>query len=148
AKKAVLAERLQRSLRRKTPYVSIKRREADQKTVLSFAQQRLWFLDQLMPGNTAYLLPYALSMKGKLDMHSFERSLQELDQRHESLRTTFAVRIIQDSDPELVQVIHPVGSSSLPVIDLQVLLPKRREAEAQRLASQQTQHPCDLICGP
>src|SRR5438270_5855134 len=56
---------------------------------LSFAQQRLWFLDQLEPGSTAYNIPYAIRLCGNLHSEVLEKSLAELLRRHESLRTTF-----------------------------------------------------------
>jgi natural product biosynthesis luciferase-like monooxygenase protein/amino acid adenylation domain-containing protein len=116
---------------------------------LSFAQQRLWFLDQLEPGSTAYLISSVYRTRGRLDVQCFEKSLQELIRRHESLRTTF---VVSDTDTQPVQVIHPVGSEQascpLPVIDLQGLLSKQREVEVQRLADMEHQRPCDLARGP
>src|SRR5947207_4206804 len=90
---------------------------------LSFAQQRLWFLDQLEPGSTAYLIPSAYRLLGEaLDPQCLDQSLQELIQRHESLHTTFIGR-----EGQPVQVIHPVSGSTPLVIDLQGLQPEHRE---------------------
>src|SRR5205807_6889701 len=83
---------------------------------LSFAQQRLWFLDQLESGSFAYLVLSARQLHGILDTVALKRSLEELVHRHESLRTTFQLR---ENQP--VQVIHPPGGFSLPIIDLQGL---------------------------
>ena len=58
---------------------------------LSFAQQRLWFIDQLEPGNSAYNIPAAVRLKGPLNVAALEQSLNEIVKRHESLRTTFAI---------------------------------------------------------
>src|SRR5262249_45101737 len=69
---------------------------------LSFAQQRLWFLDQLQPGSAFYNIPAALRLTGKLDVDALRRSLSEIVRRHESLRTTFEI-----VDGEPVQVIAP-----------------------------------------
>src|SRR5215469_3940580 len=69
----------------------IPQRETQAPCPLSFAQQRLWFLDQLEPESTAYLIPQAHSLRGKLHIECLRRSLEELVRRHESLRTTFAV---------------------------------------------------------
>jgi hypothetical protein len=103
---------------------------------LSFAQQRLWFLDQLEPGSPAYLIPGALCVDGEIKVQALERSFQELIHRHESLRTTF-----EERDGQPVQVIHPAGPFTLPVIDLQGLAEQEREQQARRLASQERQHP-------
>ena len=110
---------------------------------LSFAQQRLWFLDQLDPHSAAYNLPAAVRLKGRLDSNALERSLQELVRRHESLRTSFAVR-----DREPVQVIAPELSFSLSLTDLQHLPEAEREAEALRLAGVAARTPFDLSQAP
>ncbi len=119
---------------------------------LSFAQQRLWFLDQLEPGSTAYLLPRAYQLCGLLDIQCLEKSLEELVRRHESLRTTFAVGIVPSANSEPVQVIHPMGrrgqAQPLYVIDLQWLSQEERVAQHRRLAIQEARHPCDLEKGP
>ncbi|HTK08295.1 MAG TPA: amino acid adenylation domain-containing protein [Ktedonobacteraceae bacterium] len=110
---------------------------------LSYAQQRLWFQDQLQPGNPAYVIPSILRIHGEIDIHALERSIRTLIHRHESLRTTFSER-----DGEPVQVIHPVGNYLLPVIDLSHLEVARRDKEAQRLAQQAAQCAYDLVRGP
>ncbi|MFP2933734.1 condensation domain-containing protein, partial [Pyxidicoccus sp. 3LG] len=69
---------------------------------LSFAQQRLWFIDQLEPGTPTYNLPVALRMEGALDAAALERAFTELVRRHESLRTTFV-----DVNGKAAQVITP-----------------------------------------
>src|SRR5437667_2761348 len=101
---------------------------------LSFAQQRLWFLDQLEPGSTAYLIPQAFSFQGELHIEALERSLEELVRRHEILRTTFAVRTGLGADPQPVQVVHPASDGVLPVIDLRGLRETQRSELAQWLA--------------
>ena len=110
---------------------------------LSFAQQRLWFLNQLQPESTDYVFPIVWHLCGLLDTRAWERSLHELLHRHESLRTTFTERMGQP-----IQVIHPASRYVLPVIDLQGLKQEQRKGEAWRLAEQETQHCCDLINGP
>src|SRR5690348_7990881 len=69
---------------------------------LSFAQQRLWFLDQLEPESATYLVPSVLRLDGQIKAQLLERSLQELIDRHESLRTIFVERAGQP-----MQFIHP-----------------------------------------
>ncbi len=110
---------------------------------LSFAQQRLWFLDQLQPGGTVYLMPISQRLHGPMHVRALEQSLEELQRRHESLRTTF---LVHEGEP--VQVIHPAQPFCLPVIDLQGLHASRREYEGRRLAQQEGQRPCDLTQGP
>ncbi|HEX8696794.1 MAG TPA: amino acid adenylation domain-containing protein, partial [Longimicrobium sp.] len=80
---------------------------------LSFAQERLWFIDQLEPGSAVYNIPMAWRLGGALDGAALERSLSEIVRRHESLRTTFT-----EVDGSPVQVIVPFGGFSLPVEDL------------------------------
>nr|WP_054062861.1 non-ribosomal peptide synthetase [Pseudomonas fuscovaginae] len=77
---------------------------------LSYAQQRQWFLWQLEPDNSAYHIPAALALNGRLDPQALRRSFEALVERHESLRTTFAQR-----DGEAVQVVHPAAAFDLPV---------------------------------
>jgi amino acid adenylation domain-containing protein len=114
-----------------------------QELPLSFAQQRLWFLDQLEPGNLFYNIPLAVRLKGALDADALRRALNEIVRRHEALRTTFAA-----VDGRPVQVIAPELSIPLPVEDLRGLTPEKREAEALRLATEDAQTPFDLGGGP
>ncbi|MEU3624601.1 non-ribosomal peptide synthetase [Amycolatopsis coloradensis] len=79
---------------------------------LSFAQQRLWFLDEFEPGSTEYVSPTALRLRGELDAGALNRALTALVARHESLRTTFAT-----VDGRGVQVIHPPYAVEVPVSD-------------------------------
>src|SRR5215813_2982774 len=65
----------------------IQRRSERGQAPLSFSQLRLWFLDQLAPGNASYLIPMAVRLKGVLDVDALEASLKELTRRHEILRT-------------------------------------------------------------
>ncbi|MET0625827.1 MAG: amino acid adenylation domain-containing protein, partial [Pyrinomonadaceae bacterium] len=110
---------------------------------VSFAQQRLWFLDQLEPGSTVYNIPVALRLGGRLDEAALERTLTEVVRRHESLRTTFAV---EGGEP--VQVVHPPAPVPLPVIDLSDLPEGEREERAQRHVNEEAQRPFDLTAGP
>ena len=80
---------------------------------LSFAQQRLWFLDQLEPNTAVYNIPDTHYFNGPLNLDALERSLSEIVRRHEILRTTF-----QSSDGEPVQVIAEAQAQQLEVIDL------------------------------
>ncbi|HVR99977.1 MAG TPA: non-ribosomal peptide synthase/polyketide synthase [Thermoanaerobaculia bacterium] len=110
---------------------------------LSFAQQRLWFIDQLEPGSAAYNLPEALLLKGRLDIPALAWTLDESVRRHESLRTVFSTR---EGIP--LQVVRDPAPTSLPVVDLQGLDRERREEEARRLAVAEARRPFDLERGP
>ncbi len=110
---------------------------------LSFAQQRLWFFDQLEPGSSAYNIPAAVRLKGPLNLAALERSLNEIIERHESLRTTF-----KEVDGRPTQVIVPTLTIALPVVDLRNLAADEREAEVRRLVTVEAQRPFDLNRGP
>ncbi len=110
---------------------------------LSFAQERLWFLDRFQPGSAVYNLPTVIRLIGALDFDVFLRSLAEIVRRHESLRTRFAVH---DSKP--IQVIEEGSFLEVPVIDLRALPAGRREAAARVLAMEESLRPFDLAEGP
>ncbi|MDZ7286756.1 MAG: amino acid adenylation domain-containing protein, partial [candidate division KSB1 bacterium] len=110
---------------------------------LSFAQQRLWFLDQLQPGAAFYNIPVALRLHGRLDTAALEKSLQRVIARHESLRTTFASR-----DGRPVQVIAPTLQFRLPLIALENWPESARAAEVLRLSREEALQPFDLVHGP
>ncbi|MCP4656395.1 MAG: amino acid adenylation domain-containing protein, partial [bacterium] len=122
------------------PIRPLARREA---VPLSFAQQRLWFLDRLEPGSSLYNIPTALLLTGRLDQAALAHSLNEIVRRHEVLRTTFAT-----ADAGAVQVIRPAGARPLPVADLGRLSEPERGAEARRLARSEARRPFDLARGP
>ncbi|MGC1394710.1 MAG: amino acid adenylation domain-containing protein [Coleofasciculaceae cyanobacterium] len=111
----------------------------------SFAQARLWFIDQLVPGNAFYNVPTALRLRGVLNLSALEQTFKEIVRRHETLRTRFAV-----VDGELVQAIATASTLniSLPVIDLQQLDQKERDRYSQQLVSQEYQLPFNLATGP
>ncbi len=106
---------------------------------LSFGQQRLWFLDQLEPGNAAYNIPAAIRLNGPLNVNALAQSLNELIRRHETLRTTFAV-----VDGQPVQVIHEAQPFELSVIDLQDLDASEREGRALQLAADEARRPFNI----
>ena len=110
---------------------------------LSFAQQRLWFIDQLEPGNPAYNVPAAIRLQGRLDERALERSLNEVVRRHEILRTTF-VQVEQQP----VQVIAPFLNIALPLVDLRGLDAAQQSVVAERVSYQEGQQPFQLERGP
>jgi amino acid adenylation domain-containing protein len=110
---------------------------------LSFAQERLWFLDQLQPSNSLYNIPVGLFLTGELDTGTLERTLNEIIRRHESLRTTFT-----QSEGAPKQVIAHELKLRLPVVDLTSLPAADRESEANLRAKEEAQRPFDLSAGP
>jgi amino acid adenylation domain-containing protein len=121
----------------------IKRRERVGPLPLSFAQQRLWFIDQLHPRSTLYNLPLALRLSGALNVRALNQTFSRLVARHESLRTTFSTL-----DGEPVQVIHPVRASVTPVIDLTELRERERSLRCEQLLRAEAAEPFDLSSGP
>ncbi|HST62951.1 MAG TPA: amino acid adenylation domain-containing protein, partial [Longimicrobium sp.] len=110
---------------------------------LSFAQERLWFLDQLEAQSAFYNIPAALRLTGALDAGALERALGEIVRRHEALRTTFAA---YGGIP--VQVIAPFAGFALPMEDLSALDGAAREAETRRRTDEEARRPFDLATGP
>jgi len=106
---------------------------------LSFAQTRLWFLDQLQPNSAFYNIPLAWHLSGQLNIVALESSINEIIQRHEALRTNFA---IVEGQP--VQVIASTLSFQLPVVNLLHLSESQREIEAKRLATVEANRPFNL----
>ncbi|MGH9061692.1 MAG: condensation domain-containing protein, partial [Acidimicrobiales bacterium] len=110
---------------------------------LSFAQQRLWFLNEFEPGSSEYVTPSALRLCGELDGGALGRVLSGLVARHESLRTTF-----ESVDGRGVQVVHRPYEVQLPVLDLAGLAPVDRRVELDRVLAQEASRPFDLSRGP
>ncbi|HEU4559547.1 MAG TPA: amino acid adenylation domain-containing protein, partial [Longimicrobium sp.] len=117
--------------------------DRDRPLPLSFAQERLWFLDRLDGGSAAYNLPAALRFIGALDAGALERALGEIVRRHESLRTVF-----REVDGGAVQVIVPFAGFALPIDDLSGLSEAARETEVRRRAAEDAARPFDLASGP
>jgi amino acid adenylation domain-containing protein/non-ribosomal peptide synthase protein (TIGR01720 family) len=117
----------------------------DQPLSLSFAQERLWFLDQLIPDNPFYNTSAAVRLLGVLNVAALEKSLREIVQRHETLRTTF-----QTVNGKPVQVIHPLSSRhyQLSIINLPDLPKDQLTTEVQRLATSEAQRTFDLKQAP
>ncbi|MBN3878012.1 amino acid adenylation domain-containing protein [Nostoc sp. JL23] len=109
----------------------------------SFAQQRLWFLDQLAPGNPFYNVSTALHLTGSLNFTALKQTFNEIVRRHETLRTRF---IMVDQQP--VQAIAPSLSIPLPLIDLRNFDNPERDTRVQQIVTQEAQHPFNLTIGP
>jgi len=110
----------------------------DGRAPASFAQERLWFLEQLGDEPGAYNIPLALSLRGSLDPAALEAALNEVVRRHEVLRTTFA-----SEGRSVVQKIAPSLRVPLPVIEI-----GEDSAETRRLAREEATRPFDLSTGP
>lgn len=110
---------------------------------LSFAQQRLWFLDQLDPGNTAYNMPGAFRVKGRLDVSAFEQALQEIVQRHAVLRSH---TVMVDEQP--CQVIGNGGDWRLQQRDYSTVSDDALEPMLRERIAQWRLHAFDLAAGP
>lgn len=110
---------------------------------LSFAQQRLWFLDQLEPQNTAYNMPAAFRITGMLNKAALEYSFNEIIRRHEILRTTF---VTLNGQP--VQCILPFSSSPILFTDLHTLPDREQKADLEQLMATAAAISFDLAKGP
>ena len=106
---------------------------------LSFAQQRLWFLDQFEPNSAVYNIPMALRLTGALDVAALQQSLNEIVRRHEAVRTGF--RTVDDKP---TQVIQPASALETPLVDLAERPELEREETALRLCDEEAQRPFDL----
>ncbi|MFL6237667.1 MAG: amino acid adenylation domain-containing protein, partial [Thermoanaerobaculia bacterium] len=110
---------------------------------LSFAQERLWFLDRLLPGSAAYNVPLDLRLAGDLAPAALEAALTEIARRHEALRASFPA-----TEGKPMQRIAEPAPWPLPHVDLSSLPPAVRQAEARRLAREEGRLPFDLARGP
>ncbi len=129
--RALLAQQLQ------------KREKTSQSFPLSFAQQQIWLLDQLEPGNPSYNITTLLRFHGHLNKAALEQSFNAIVQRHGTLRTTFT---LQQEQP--VQIVAPSATLWLPVVDLSNLDEHERELEVQRQAKREARHSFNLAQGP
>ncbi|AUX42315.1 peptide synthetase [Sorangium cellulosum] len=111
---------------------------------MSFAQERLWFLQQLEPGSPAYNMAAAVRLSGALDHAALQGCLREVVRRHEALRATFAT----DAEGRGVQRIAPDVALRLPLVDLSGMPEAEREGALARLAREEAERPFDLAEGP
>ncbi|HVR96049.1 MAG TPA: amino acid adenylation domain-containing protein, partial [Thermoanaerobaculia bacterium] len=141
--KALLFERLRQKKQAVAEDRIPRRAPGFDRAPLSFAQERLWFLDRLRPGSAFYNMPQALGLGGEVSPAALEAAVSGVVRRHESLRTTFHERAGQ---PE--QVIAPRARWVLLLVDLAALPEAPRKAEVRRLADDEARRPFDLERGP
>jgi amino acid adenylation domain-containing protein len=142
-KLALLSRRLEEKGSAVASAQTIPRRRGGQRNPLSFAQQRLWFLHRLRPGDPTYNIPLAVRLGGELHAAALDRTMREIVRRHEVLRTTF---VAEGGLP--VQVVAPAPASIFTTVDLSGLGPAEREREARRLAQEEAARPFKLAEGP
>ncbi|HYL99407.1 MAG TPA: amino acid adenylation domain-containing protein, partial [Blastocatellia bacterium] len=121
----------------------ISRRESRNSAPLSFAQQRLWFLDRLDPQSTAYHMPAAIRLTGTLSTEALYQTLREIGRRHETLRTTFGIEAGKPA--QFVSQHNPV---SLPFVDLSLLQSAEKDDAAKVLTEAEISRLFDLTVGP
>jgi hypothetical protein len=144
AKLELLTRRLREKSERAAYAPPIRRRDPSiTRPPLSFAQQRLWFVQQLEPNNIAYNIPMSVRLSGSLNVATLERSFSEVVRRHEVLRTTFA-----ELDGQPVQVISPPQHVNLDVIDLRGLAKVAQADEVARERRNEIETHFDLAEGP
>jgi len=122
---------------------AIGRAGRDRELPLSYAQQRLWFIDQMEPGSAAYNIPCAVRLRGRLDEQALRKSLTEIVRRHEVLRSSFPSR---DGEPR--QEIHEVDELQLIGLDLRQTDQAEREERLQEVLLAEARHGFELSSGP
>ncbi|HEX9708063.1 MAG TPA: amino acid adenylation domain-containing protein, partial [Steroidobacteraceae bacterium] len=122
---------------------AIARRDPAAPCPLSYQQQRLWFIEQLDPGNPVYHLGGAIRMTGPLDVAALGHAINGIVARHEALRTRF---VLIDDEPR--QVVAPSLEIAMPLRDLSATSDEVRDAEIRRLLDKEVRRPFDLANGP
>ncbi|MHC4454088.1 MAG: condensation domain-containing protein, partial [Planctomycetota bacterium] len=142
-KRALLEKKLKEKKLATSMRKSIPRRENPGVAPLSYAQQRLWFLNQLEPDSPFYNISQVFRIHGTINVESLHKALNAIINRHEILRTSFK---LEGEQP--VQVISTKLTLDLPTINISESPGKKRETRIQNLISDFTQQPFDLTCGP
>src|SRR5262245_23060766 len=142
---AAIAAEVEQQQRRggEAPVESIARVARDGELPLSYAQQRLWFINQLEPGSAAYNIPCAVRLVGRLDADALGRSLNEIVVRHEVLRTSFPSR---DGEPR--QKIHELSDLQPDFIDLMESDERERKRKLDEALGEEARRGFDLSSGP
>ena len=119
------------------------RRERAERLLLSYAQERLWFIDRLGGGSTEYNLPQAIRLRGELDVNALGKAVNTMVERHESLRTHFG-----EIEGEPVQLIEPELHIEVPMEDLRGLEEGARAERIREEVRKEEEKPFDLTQGP
>jgi amino acid adenylation domain-containing protein len=141
--RVLLELRLKQKRESRHHHTVITRRKDRLSAPLSFAQQRLWFLNRLAPNNPVYNNGSSLWITGRLHIHALEGAINEIINRHEVLRATF--QVIEGEPQQIVTTALPLKFN---MTDLSRLPEWEREAEAQRIIAQDVTQPCNLEAGP
>src|SRR5256885_7138087 len=136
ARRGLVERRFRQALKSPAPALSIQKRPPASSAPLSFAQQRLWFIDQLEPGSPAYHIATSLRLTGNLSVHALERAMQIIIDRHEVLRTRFPA---VDGTP--IQLIEPIQPIELPLVDLTQLPEAERDQRTRERFKEAAQQP-------
>ncbi|MBC1236345.1 MULTISPECIES: non-ribosomal peptide synthetase [Nostoc] len=143
AQQELLTKRLRGEVNSRSQLNVIPKRAQISPAPLSFSQQRLWFLQQLDIDNPYYSELACVQLLGALKMDALERSLNEIVQRHEALRTTFEML-----EEEAIQIIHPAVTVTLPLVNLLSMSEAKRQEQVERLTTEIAKKPFDLMTGP
>ncbi|WP_082348916.1 condensation domain-containing protein [Planktothricoides sp. SR001] len=139
AKRKLLEQRLQQKVKEANRQLTIPPRENPHSAPLSYAQERMWLLDKLEPGNPAYNRPLNIRLTGSLNVVALEKSINEIVRRHEIFRTSFSI-----IDGQPIQAIAPSMTVNLPIVQLSHLPINEREKESDIMATEAAQHKFDL----
>ena len=143
AKRGILELQLERNRARAGLLEAVPRRSAGDPVPASYAQQRLWFLNQLETDSAFYNVPIARRLRGRLDIDALRRAIEKLTMRHEALRTNFA-----DRDGKPIQVISETPRFAFNIVDLRHLKDSAIENEVARLTRAEADLPFDLSADP
>lgn len=138
-----LAQRVQEPAAASISGDTISPRDGDGPALLSFSQQRLWFLEQLQPGSAMYNIPTAVRLRGDLDSAALKHALNAVVRRHDVLRTTFEM-----GDPQPLQRVQPATEFEIVRLDFSALAAAESQAELQRFVLAEAQRPFNLAHGP
>jgi amino acid adenylation domain-containing protein len=115
----------------------------DRELPLSFAQEQLWSLDQMLPGTHFFNVPFIYRLSGVLNVEALEKSLQEVIRRHETLRTVFG-----EVEGRPVQIIKEINDFQLFITDLRSSIPRETQERAAALVLEERRQSFDLSVGP